>query len=576
VSGTKPFTAPTTPELFSSILRDAPAPLPNATPVALRSVIERCLEKGPERRYEHAREVRVALEAIQAGTVSPLVAGRYHLTRKQWLAPAAALFGIVAVVVGFNVGGVRDRLVGSPPAAPPIKLAVLPFENLTGDPEQEYFSDGLTDEMITQLGRLHPQRLSVIARTSSMRYKKRDLPIDQIGRELGVEYVLEGSARREGSRVRISATLIQVRDQTQQWADSFDRELAGILTLQSDVARGVARSLALTLLPAEQMRLVSARPVNPEAYEAYLRGRSHFEKQTAADLDAALHYFELAMQKDPTYALGYMGIASVWAGRQQMGVTAPSEATPRMKAAIVKALELDDTLPEAHFALAAQFTWVDWNWAAAEPEFRRAIDLNPNYGEARAFYSHYLSFMKRPDEAMAEIHHAIELDPLNPLIQSLYGMTLVMARRYDEAIVQSRNALRTAPDSMVALAALSFALHQMHKYEDVLNLERMRATRSGDRELDEALALGNAEGGYQSAMRRGGDVLAARSPRTTYEEIARFRLRAGENDRALDWLERGYAARDPNLPYISSNPIYDSARSDPRFQALLRRMNLPR
>jgi TolB-like protein len=180
-------------------------------PVGVQAVIERCLEKEPGRRYQTAGEVRAALEAIQAGTVSPWVAWRYHLTRKRWLAPAAALFGIVAVVVGFNVGGVRDRLVGSPPAAPPIKLAVLPFENLTGDPEQEYFSDGLTQEMITQLGRLHSQRLSVIARTSSMRYKNRDVPLEEIGRELGVDYLLEGSARREGSRVRISATLIQVR-----------------------------------------------------------------------------------------------------------------------------------------------------------------------------------------------------------------------------------------------------------------------------------------------------------------------------------------------------------------------------
>jgi TolB-like protein len=290
-------------------------------PVGVQAVIERCLEKEPGRRYQTAGEVRAALEAIQAGTVSPWVAWRYHLTRKRWLAPAAALFGIVAVVVGFNVGGVRDRLVGSPPAAPPIKLAVLPFENLTGDPEQEYFSDGLTQEMITQLGRLHSQRLSVIARTSSMRYKNRDVPLEEIGRELGVDYLLEGSARREGSRVRISATLIQVRDRTQRWADNFDRELAGILALQSDVARGVARSLALTLAPEEQARLGGARPVNPEAYDAYLRGFSHLEKLTREDLDPAMRYFETALEKDPTYALAYLGIHRVWSTRQQLGAT---------------------------------------------------------------------------------------------------------------------------------------------------------------------------------------------------------------------------------------------------------------
>ena len=202
-------------------------------------MIERCLEKEPERRYEHAREVGAALEAIQAGTMPLWATWRARVRRRPWLTAAAGALAVVTLLVGVNVGGVRERLSGSPSAAEPIKLAVLPFENLTGDPEQEYFSDGLTEEMITQLGRLHPQRLSVIARTSSMRYKNRDVPVDQIGRELGVDYVLEGSARREGSRVRISATLIQVRDQTQRWADSFDRELAGILALQSDVARAL-------------------------------------------------------------------------------------------------------------------------------------------------------------------------------------------------------------------------------------------------------------------------------------------------------------------------------------------------
>jgi tetratricopeptide (TPR) repeat protein len=323
------------------------------------------------------------------------------------------------------------------------------------------------------------------------------------------------------------------------------------------------------------VRLASTRRVSAEAYETYLKGRSHLEKLTAADLDTALGYFEQAVQKDATYALAYVGISSVWGGRQQMGFMAPREATPRMKAALAKALELDDMLPEVQFGLAAQFTWLDWNWAAADPPFRRAIELNPNYAQARAFYSHYLHFMNRPAEAMAQVQLAMELDPLNPLIQALYGVALVMARRYEEAIVQARNALRTAPDSRVALDALNYGLHQTQRYDDVLNQERMRATRRDDRELDEALALGYTEGGYQGAMRRGSDVLARRSPRMSHEEIALFHLRAGEVERAFDWLERGYEARDPNLPYISSNPLYDSLRSDSRFQALLRRMELP-
>ncbi len=580
VTGATPFNAATIPELFSSILGDAPRPWPDDVAVDIRSVIERCLEKEPGRRYQDAGEVRAALEAIQAGTVPRWAHWRARVRRRPWVAPAAAGLAIAALLVGVNVGGVRERLSGSPPAADPIKLAVLPFENLTGDPEQEYFSDGLTQEMITQLGRLHPQRLSVTARTSSMQYKNRDAPIDQIGRELGVDYVLEGSARRDGSRVRISATLIQVRDQTQRWADSFDREFAGILALQSDVARGVAQALALTLAPEEQARLGSARPVNPEAYEAYLRGRSHLEKLNRAELDPAMRYFEAALEKDPTYALAYLGIYQVWGTRQQLGATPPSEAAPHMRAALAKAielnaLELDETRPAAHYALSAQAR-TDWDWTGEEVNFRRAIDLDPNYAEARAFFSLSLLRMKRPDEAMTQIQRAIELDPLNALIQAIYCNLLVRVRRYDEAIVQCRNTLKTAPDSSVALTGLGMALHHTGRYKEVLDLERMRAARSGDRELDKALALGYAEGGYRDAMRRGGDVLASRSTRDRNEmPIARFYLRAGENDRALDLLERGVEARDPNLPSISDNPDVDPLRGNPRFQDLLRRMKLP-
>lgn len=588
VSGAQPFRASTSPELFSSILRDAPAPLPNSVPAGLRLVIERCLEKEPEHRYRHTREVRLALEAIQAGRTPPWVTWRGRLVHRPWVAAAAVL--AAALLVGVNVGGMWKRLGGSPRAAEPIKLAVLPFENLTGDPEQEYFSDGLTQEMITQLGRLHPQRLSVIARTSSMRYKNRDTPLDEIGRQLGVDYVLEGSARREGSRVRISATLIQVRDQTQRWADNFDRELAGILALQSDVARGVARSLALTLAPEEQARLGSARPVIPEAYEAYLRGRSHLDKLTRAELDPALRYFEAALAKDPTYALAYLAIHQVWSARQQLGVTPPSEAAPAMKAALakaieLKALELDETRAVAHYRLADQAR-TEFDWASEEENFRRAIDVDPNFAEARAFYSGALLRTKRAEEAIGQLQRAIELDPLNPSFQALYCNRLVRVRRYDEAIVQCRNALTIAPDSGPALTGLGMALHHTRRYNEVVDHERMRATRRGDRELDEALALGFAEGGYRTAMRRAGDVLAARARGKdggraddrrggNQMPIARFYLFAGENDRALDWLERGYEARDPNLPSISDSPDVDPLRSHPRFQALLQRLKLP-
>jgi TolB-like protein len=578
-AGQRPFQGKTGFELSSAILSQPPPPLPPTVPSELWPVTERCLVKEPGQRYQRASEVRAALEAVQSGAAIPAwPAWEYALSRRRWLALAAALVIIVAVLAVLDVGGLRGRLlgrIGAPARA--IKLAVLPFANLTGDPEQEYLSDGVTQEMIAQLGRLHPQSLSVIARTSVMRYKKTDKPIDQIGRELGVEYILEGSARREASRIRITAELIQVRDQTQLWAESYERELAGILALQSEVAQKVAGALALRLLPAEQTRLANVRAVNPDAYEAYLKGMQHWYKLTPADVDTALQYFQSALEKDPNYAPAYAGISLVWAGRQQMGFTSPSEAAPKAKAAALKAVALDDTAAEAHFVLAAVTTWSDWNWAAAEPEFRRAIDLNPSYPDARAYYSHLLNHLRRPEEAMAQIQRALELDPFNSLFHSLYSADLLYVRRYDDAIAQARSALRTNPDDPVARNILWFAFSLKGMYQEAL-LESKAYLNSqyGDREVQEALDRGYAEGGYPGGMRRAAEALAARF-RKTYAapfDIAGLYVGAGQNAQALGWLEKAFEARDPNLPYLGV-PYLDSLRSDPRFQDLVRRMNLP-
>jgi TolB-like protein/cytochrome c-type biogenesis protein CcmH/NrfG len=483
----------------------------------------------------------------------------------------------VAALGVWQYPGIHELLVRGGGA--PIKLAVLPFENLTGDPEQDYLSDGLTDEIITQLGRVHPQGLRVIARTSTMRYKGRETPVAQIGLDLDVGYLLEGSARREGDRVRINATLIQVADQTQRWADSYDRPLTGVLALQYDVARGVAEALTLELLPAERARLAVARPVDADAYDAYQRGMSLLERATAATRQAALRAFELALERDPTFAPAYLGIRQAWAGLQQSGFVRPEEATPKMEAALDKALELDDTQPDAHYARATQATWTEWDWVAAERSFRRAIDLNPSHALARAFYSHYLHIMQRPDEAMAQLDVALQLDPLNPTFHGIAGGAYLMARRYDEALVHFREVLRLAPDSLQGLVGVANALHYAGRFEQALDAEReLAAAGRGDPELAAALDAGYAENGYRGAMRRAADLLATRES-TDYvapNRVARYYFRAGEDGLALDWLERSYAARDPSLPYISSgHKDFDSVRADARFHELLRRMRLP-
>jgi len=322
--------------------------------------------------------------------------------------------------------------------------------------------------------------------------------------------------------------------------------------------------------------LASARPVNPEAYEAYLKGRFHSQRLTEADLDAALSYFEAALEKDPDYALAYVGISRVWGGRGQMGFAPPGEATPMVKAAMLTALELDDTLAEAHSGLAIMKTWTEWDWPSAERAFERAIELNPNHAEARAFYAHFLNIMGRPDEAIPQAERAVELDPLQPLFQALYAVHLTFVRRYDDAIAEFRKADQTAPNQPFALNILTEAFHHKRMYEEALDAQRSYFASIGHREGEEALTRGYAEGGYPGAMRRAADTLAARALRTHIgaKITASLYARAGENERALEWLERAFANHDPGLPYLGW-PVFDSVREDPRFQDLLRRMNLP-
>jgi TolB-like protein/tRNA A-37 threonylcarbamoyl transferase component Bud32 len=570
LSGRRAFRGETMGATLAAVITSEPPPLKEA-PAGVARIVGKMLAKKREARYQSAEELLADLESAATGAALT--------SRRRWLALAAALVAVIALVAGFDVRGLRTRLVTWMRApAPSIRLAVLPFENLTGDPEQEYLSDGLTQEMIAQLGRLHPASLSVIARTSVMRYKKTDKSIDQIGRELGVDYVLEGSARREGSRIRISAELIQVRGQSQLWAESYENELAGILALQSEVARKVAGSLALKLLPAEQARLANVRSVNPEAYDAVLKGSHRWNKLTPGDLESAQRYFELALTKDPNYAAAYAGIASVWAVRQQTGFTPPAEAAPKMKEAALKAVALDETAAEAHHALAVVKTWSDWDWAGAETEFKRAIELNPSDPGARAWYSNFLMvIMRRPEEAMPQMERALQLDPLNELIQVWYGINLYYVRRYDEAIAQYRKVLRTAPDYMLALGMLESALFMRGMYPEALAAYKTYLnTMYADRDVDKALEQGNAERGFAGAMQQAGNALAARS-RKTYVlpwEIAMLYVQAGDKGRALEWLEKAFEVRDPNTPCIGL-PDFDSLRSEPRYQALLRKMNLP-
>jgi TolB-like protein/Tfp pilus assembly protein PilF len=595
-TGCRAFAGDSVGMIFDAILHAAPVPplrLNPELPPELERIISKALEKDPGPRYQTAAELKADLQRLKSETAGNVGVGLAMLWRARQVAAlpgrwvlalgASALVACLAVLVGLNVGGLRDRVltaVGARHGVPLPRiesLAVLPLENLSGDKEQEYFADGMTEELITNLAKI--SALKVISRTSMMQYKGTKKPLPQIAKELNVDAVIEGSVLREGGQVRITAQLIQAATDQHLWAESYQRDLHGVLALQSEIASAIAEKVRAVVTPTERARLTSARPVNPEAYEAYLKGMQHWYKVTPQDIDTALEYFEMALKKDPNYAPAHSGVALVWIGRQQMGYASPSEAAPKAKAAALKAVELDDTLAEAHFVLAAVKTWSDWDWAGAEAEFKRSIELNPSFPDARANYSHLLNHLRRPKEAMTQIERAMELDPFNEFFQSIYAVDLLYVHRYDEAIAQCRNALRTVPDSPAAQSMLfwGLSLKGMHK-EALAAAKAYLNVVYRDRDVEKAFDRGYAEGGYSSAMRRAADALAAhfRKSYVNPDDIACLYLEAGEKAQALEWLEKGVEVRDPVMPYLGIPFFYDRLRSDPRFQALLRRMNLPK
>jgi TolB-like protein/Tfp pilus assembly protein PilF len=464
---------------------------------------------------------------------------------------------------------------GHPAAAQQrIRLAVLPFENVGADPEQEFFSDGLTEEMISELGRLSPARLGIIARTSAMRYKNSGKRIDEIGKELAVDYILEGSVRRVGERSRITTQLIHVGDQTHLWSQSYDRELADIFEIQREVAQRVADSLAFELLPEAQTR---RRFVVPEAHEAYLRGRYFWNRGNDADAWKAIEWYERALEHDPAYALAHAGIADCHGRLVWYSAALPLEGGAKAKRAAARALELDAELSEAHASMALVHFWYEWDWAAAEREFKRSTELRPNYAEAHNWYAAFLNAMGRCDEAAPEQKLAEELDPLSLTIAMNGADPHYFKRRFDPAIEQLERVLAREPRFFPAQYNLgrAYALKGMHP-EAIAAIE-MAARLSGNRQASAALAFVYARVGRTgearailSEMEQAAAVRYLASP-----QFALVHLGLGETDRALDWLKRGFEERSYFMIYLQADPFYDELRSQPRFTLLLDKMGFP-
>jgi TolB-like protein/lipoprotein NlpI len=455
-------------------------------------------------------------------------------------------------------------------------VAVLPLQNLSGDAEQEYFADGMTEALITDLAKIGA--LKVISRSSAMRYKGAKKPLAQIAKELGVDAVVEGSAQRVGDRVRIMAQLVDPQTERALWGESYDRAVTDVLRLQGEVAQAIARKIGAAVTPEEQARLSARRTVAPEALAAYLRGVFHQQRFTPQDLETALEQFSRALEIDPDYAAALVGTARVWATRTAAGLTSPRDAAPHWSEALRKALELDPDLPEAHMALAHAKSAYDWDWEAAEAEFKRSLELNPSLAEARVFYSQRLDHLGRFAEGTEQMDLALELDPLNPLYQVLSGIHLIWVGRVDEAVDRLRTTFAKTPGFGLGHIPLWTALDLKGKHGEALEeLKAHYALAQGDALTVKAIESGYAEGGYTSALRRAAEVLEerARSRHVGALNLASLYDRAGDTAKAVEWLERAYEERDPSLPAVGVIPFSERLRGDARFQEMLRRLKLP-
>lgn len=500
--------------------------------------------------------------------------------------PHAALLRLAAVVLLALGGGyfIRSVILPRHPKGEKIKLAVLPFRNLSNDP-QEYFSDGLTSEMTTQLGRLHPNRLGVIAYTSTIAYKNISKSIEDICAELGVNYILEGSVRRAADRVRIDAQLIQCGDQTHLWAESYDRDLRDILALQSDVARAVARSIELTLTPQEQARLAGVGPVNPPAFEAYLKGRYYWNHRTAEDIQKSVGFFQQAIRLQPDYALAYSGIADYYALLAAIGTEAvrPREARPKAKEAALKALKLDDSLAEAHASLAYILHNYDWDWTNAEKEYLRAIELNPNYPEAHHWYAHHLMQMGRTEEALTQSRLAQSLDPLSLSINNGLARMYYLARQYDKAIVQCRKTLEIDSNYYGAHAVLGMVYEQQSRPQDAIaeffGLQHPESPAAYPPVVLGLLGHAYALAGRKEEAKAVLDRLVAEAKQgkryIPASYVALIYIGLGQKEQAFTWLHKSVEERSEAVLYLKAEPVVDPLRSDPRFPKLLGLVGLP-
>ena len=576
-TGRLPFRGETSAAIFDSILHKAPVAFVRLNPdlpQRLEEVINKALEKDRNLRYQGAAEMRTDLQRLKrdtkSGKIHSVVPSANQWSRSKTIVTISVLVVLFVALIAWN-----ESHLGRAPS-PIDSIAVLPFVNTSGDPNTEYLSDGISEGVMHSLSQL--PHLRVMARTSSFHYRGIDVDPQKVGRDLNVRAILTGTLAKHGDVLRIEAELVDATNGAELWGEKFDRQVSDVSTIEEQIANDISDGLRLRLSGEEKRRLTRDSTRNADAYQLYLNGRFHWNKRTEEELNKAVKFFKQAIEKDANYALAYVGLADAYLVLPLYGRMAPSVAASRTKEALTRALEIDRDLAEAHASLGLMKEDFEWDWAGAEKEYRRAIELNSNYATSHHWYAWFLCEMKRNDDAIKESSLAQKLDPLSPIINNLVAFTLMTAGKYGSAVDQWNRTLELEPTFPESHFLLSKAYWTKELYSEAISEAQKAASYSGRTPRYVAgVGYALAAAGKRAEAHNIIDELArsSKSGNVSPSYIAGIYSTLGERDQAFEWLEKAYQVRDDQLTRIMIDPVFDGIRSDPRHTDLLRRMGLP-